>query len=176
MLSFKEDMEKIQITKKTVQSYDISNNGEWGTVVIELGESSAKVFAHTSFGEYGYTWNATGSDPIEFLKTIGFDYAMTKFKGLHEVFDQTSQLEYLKEKIGQVESLSCTDSENYMEEAESICEDANDSNTFMLLLSQTDLMEALFDGQYDGVEIKTKPNGQCVGFWNEIWTPLVKSL
>lgn len=166
-------MEPIQIAEKTVKSYEIRNNGEWGTVVVETSEGYARVMAHTSFGEYGYTWIAPGKDALAFLKKIDFDYTMGKFRGNYEVFDQTAHLEYLNNKI---KELKHGDEAYYLEEARQICFEASDSNTFMLILGGSELFELLFAADYSEVEVKTMPDPQCVGFWEKIWTPLISKL
>lgn len=169
----------IKITEKLMKSYEINNNGEWATVAIEIGERSAQVIAHSSFGEYAYTWNSTGDNPIGFLKRISFDYAMTKFKGRYEVYDRDEQEIYLKNKINeyaQNEKVEKDLKEDYLNQAEEVCASATNTTEFMMLLERSDLLEAIFEGDYSCVDIKTKPDPQCVGFWEEIWKPLMASI
>jgi hypothetical protein len=169
----------LQITQKLMKSYEINNNGEWATVALEIGDKSAQVIAHTSYGEYAYTWTATGDNPIGFLKRISFDYAMTKFKGRYEVYDRDAQSIYLENEVkeyAQRENIEDDLKEDYLAQAEEVSGSAINTTEFMMLLERSDLLEVIFEGDYSCVDIKTKPDPQCVGFWEEIWKPLMESL
>ena len=169
----------MRITTKLMKCYEINNNGEWATVVLELGDKSAKVIAHSSYGEYAYTWTSTGVNPIGFLKKISFDYAMTKFRGRYEIYDREAQDIYLKSEINEYakrEGIEEELKEDYLAQAEDASKDATNANSFMLLLERTDLIGVLYEGDYSCVDIKTKTDPQCLGFWNEIWVPLMDSI
>ncbi len=169
------------ISEKTITSYTVhAGDGDYGTVALELGEHSVTVMAESSFGTYGYHWSNTGSDPIGFLQRIRIDYAMGKFRGEeYNVFDRAAQEKELKTRILQDRRQDTIDAEHAREMFDQISEvcEAYTVNEFKSNMYYSGaLIRHIYDNDCSEVDAATRPDPQCVGFWESIWRPLMAHL
>ena len=166
------------IVKKEVQAYEIHTEaGDCALVVLETAPQFLRVMAHGSYGTFAYTWTAPGDNPLDFMSEIDFDYAMSKLRGDFMVLCKESQSEDFFKKIKSMRKngeLSKEEARELSEEFSSILEDSDGKHEFYNnLMSHQTLCDFFQD--YDK-DFKLMPEGNCVGFWNDIWCPLIKSL
>lgn len=149
--------------------YRVSNEGEYGTIVILAKEKSVEVLCLTSYGSFNHYWSNTGPDPLSFLCEIDLDYAMQKFKGKEgEEIDWETLGTYLKNKVFESRKngdLSSLQARILFNDIQSGLIESNDPS----FVYDADLGEFL---NYD-VEIPYKWNSSCHGFWEKIWKPLI---
>ncbi|WP_426106336.1 hypothetical protein [Massilia sp. TSP1-1-2] len=169
------------ITKKDIPRYVIRTaDGDYGVVALEVGERSVTVLAESSFGSYCYHWNATGCNPIRFLGNMSRDYAMGKFRG-HDymVFDREKQeQEHRKAVIAKrrERQMEHEDARWCYDEIGHVCDARSLDQYWANFYHNDDLIKHLYGGDIGDQSAETRPDSQCVGFWESIWVPLMEHL
>ena len=178
----------MKIDPLSVRAYRVSNGEDFADIVLNLGESSVTVMVHSSFGCFTNHWNQTGEAPLQFLREMDFDYAMTKFKGYADmVIDMESLKEALLGKVLSVRRLKTITKK----EARYLYDDLSDvlSNRIDSGTSPESAYADLVDLYQDygntliadtldlySIGIPMKYSESCRRFWDELWMPFLKSI
>lgn len=171
----------VTITEAQVTRYVVRTGYDYGVFFIDWGKESVTVSTTGSYGEYGYHWNATGPDPRAFLQHVSFEYVAGKFKGNNAyVFDKQTQETAMKRELLAMRRSEAIDKEEAREvwdEVEAIMTESNTSNEFIRELYERDhAFDVLYDSDHGAVQAAEMPDPQLVGFWRDVWKPLMAHL
>ncbi|HFC9206772.1 TPA: hypothetical protein ACF0PM_002231 [Clostridium perfringens] len=88
-------MGKVSFSKKLVEQYELRNGWEWAFITID---SDRGIFqAHTSFGEFGYSWPNHGRETFKhFLIELDYDYLLNKISSETEVNGNKTKENWIK--------------------------------------------------------------------------------
>lgn len=176
------DKKTATVTTNRVTRYLVRSGYDYGAVFIECGETSATVSTVSSFGSYGYHWSNTGPDPRGFLRRMPFESLASKFLGNDSlVFDRDAQEREMKREIidqrKQNEMDKVTAREVWDEVQAILTNCSGNSEEFYRELILTDFaFSCLYNADHGSVHVCTMPEPQLVGFWSDIWVPLMNHL
>ena len=151
----------------------------WGNVSILVEGKRAEVMAHTDFGTYAYWWTNTGVDPWEFLLDLGFQYGMKKMAGrsLYVECEKKNLAHIKKSIIGErkLDGLTKKEAREAWEDMTCIAESYGAGDVFRYELYNHDLFEKVFE-YHERLPCEKVYSPQCLGFWKQIWEPLMEHL
>ncbi|MDY7537563.1 hypothetical protein QN372_00205 [Undibacterium sp. RTI2.1] len=178
-------MTKPTISKGVADVYHIRTpDGDFAAVYIEHGSYAShgttnywvRVASTGSFGTYGTYWNSVGSDHVSFLTGIDFDYAMknlTSYK--HREFDLDESVKQAKVWLFVERRREDLTKEEAREAFDVLLEvsGTNSKDAFVNSLLESNL--PFFNECYEWI-VCERYKSDCVGFWENIWSVLVKQL
>ena len=135
--------------------------------------------AESPFGSFGHFWNATGGNPILFLRRLRFNHAMRNMRGpSYEIFDREAQEKVLRSLTltrRRARKITAEAARWSLDELEHVC-DARSLDHFWANLHHSDLCTHLFGDDIRGFSAETCPDPACVDFWDLFWVPLMARL
>jgi len=177
------------VFKHQMDAYAIRKNLEWATIcVVEFpsrqGVYGGEILIHSSFGSFGHSWNNLGEPFKWFLVNVDFSYLFGKFKGsdlfvydgektfreiLRRVLDNRLEKAISKSAARSLWDELQGEQERIESSAHDLVEVAREIRSF---LEWDHSIMRLLDEPWEYAA--KKYDGQCEGFWREIW-PLFRN-
>ena len=178
------------IKKKMIQAYEVRNDGDFGNISIEEisyqredgPRHACRVMVTSSYGDYGYFWNHCGVRGKKSLIGMSMDYCMGKFMGKSlDVFDLDATIKAMKKPLVEAmrkREISRTLAREYWDCIENIESERPNNESMFVTACYEHFSDLRNDDRYSEPwhYTATRYDSNAVGFWNEIWLPLMDEL
>lgn len=184
------------VTKSTIDRYQITTAGEWGTFCMKADtpeENSdgsltygGDLLIHSSRGSFAYSWNNCGVPFSQFLADLDYDYLMAKLRGSKAVvFDPQGSYQLFLSDLdrlphdevlpaGAFDKIKALVRNSYLANAQNPDQFLQEINSFSDEAQAISGCSVIFD---DGVEfLVTKPDPDLIVFWETLWPVFVKEV
>jgi len=177
-------MTKLTITKEPSVTYKVrgvASIGGWADITIREWEGGGSFSCQSDYGDYAYTWGSIGQGNLrEFLCWVDKDYFLKKTRPKdYRVFDSEATHTAVREEIllkRRDRILTREEARACWYEYEEIINGGNyiSTDSFFYHLRHLELLDILWENDYEYVPTREKYNPECDAFWENIWPYIIE--